>query len=236
MAVEDFKECSICFEKLEIPQNDFKPKFSIGTICRKCFDNFTPQENEILIHAFNVARGIFQFNEKCINAIKDVLFDVQSELKTNKKRSISLQGIFQKILIRSQVYGLKLNIFFNLNYHFFQNQSRKSNCDICNQKITEVEDNKDYGLNNQRVCENCIQKFTDDEINTMISLIKKYGGYFNEIKENKVTIKQILENMLFNLKNEEDFSEMIEINEKALHFALLYGYHPKLFIEELKKR
>ncbi|MFX1499781.1 MAG: hypothetical protein ACFFDH_02310 [Promethearchaeota archaeon] len=233
--MDDFDECSICFEKLENTQKDIKPKFSIGIICKKCSSNFNPQEKEILIHAFNVARGIFQFNKKCISVIKDVLFDVQAELKNNKKRSISLQGIFQKILIRSQVYGLKLNIFFYLNYHFFQNQSKKSNCDICNQKIKKFVNNKECRINNHLICENCIQKFPNDEINTMISLFKKFGGYFNELKENKVSLKQILENMFFNLKIEEDFSEMIEINERALHFALLYGYPPKLFIEKLKK-
>ncbi len=235
MSIEGFNECSICFVQISNHSNVYKPKMSIGIICRKCIVNFTPQENEIIVHAFNVARGIFKIDKKDNETIKDVLYDVQNELKIKKERPLSLQTVFQKILIRSQVYSLKLNVFFYLNSQFFKIQSGKLNCVICNQTTTENVYNRGFGSFYQTLCEHCIQKFTKDEIKTMISLFNKYGGFFNELNSCKISIKHILENMFFNLNNQKDVSRMIEINERALHFALIYGYHPKIFIEELKK-
>jgi len=235
MSIEGFKECSICFEQIRNHSHNYKPKFSIGLICRKCIRNFTPQENEIIIHAFNIARGIFQINEKNNRIIKDVLFDVFYELKTKINRPFNLQLVFQKILLRSQVYGLKLNEFFYLNSKLSKFQSIKSNCAICNQELQKNVYNRDFGLFSQSICQNCMKKFSKDEIETISSLFNKYGGFFNKINSQKISIKEIVQSMFFNLRNEKDFLKMIEINKRALHFALLYGYHPKIFIEEIKK-
>ena len=45
------------------------------------FNNF----NITITHAFNASRGIFDIGEKGIIAVKDVLYDVQSELKLQIK-------------------------------------------------------------------------------------------------------------------------------------------------------
>ncbi len=89
-------------------------------------------------------------------------------------------------------------------------------------------------LYKESICIRCSQEFCKDEILVMVSLIKKYGGFFNKLNSHKKSIEQIVEKLLINLKKEKDLSKMIEINEIAMHFALLYGYSPKIFIEELK--
>jgi len=85
------------------------------------------------------------------------------------------------------------------------------------------------------ICEYCKLQFSEGEILTMASLFKKYGGFFNKRSSQKLPLKQISENLLNNTKKEKNFSRMIELNEIALHQALIFGYQPKKFIEELKK-
>ncbi len=95
--------------------------------------------------------------------------------------------------------------------------------------------NKDNILKNEGVCQDCIQKYSEEEIMTMLSLFEKYGGFFNQFNIEKLGLGKIIENFLDSLKNFEDFSRMIEFNEQALYQSLLHGYTQKAFIEELKK-
>ena len=81
----------------------------------------------------------------------------------------------------------------------------------------------------------CNQKFYRDEILTMISLFKKFGGFFDKLDSHEETITHIVHQLLIDLKNETDLSNMIRINEKSLFTALLYGFQPRIFIEALKK-
>ena len=69
----------------------------------------------------------------------------------------------------------------------------------------------------------------------MVSLFEKYGGFFNQLDIQKPTLGKIIKNLQDSLKNEEDFSRMIEFNELALYQSFLHGYTQKAFIEELKK-
>lgn len=95
--------------------------------------------------------------------------------------------------------------------------------------------NEDPKSNKENICEYCKLKFSEGEIMTMASLFKKYGGFFNKLDSQKLTLKQILENLLNEIRNENDFSRMIELNEITLHHGLLGENLPKKFMEELKK-
>jgi len=146
-----------------------------------------------------------------------------------------VQSIFQKILLRAQVYCLKLNTFFLTNCQYPKKILKYPNCVICHKSITERLNNGDPKTNKMNICEYCKLQFSEGEILTMASLFKKYGGFFNKRSSQKLPLKQISENLLNNTKKEKNFSRMIELNEIALHQALIFGYQPKKFIEELKK-
>ena len=158
MTILDFNECSICFHPIEKSSNIYKPNFSLELVCKKCKEVFSPQEKENITHAFNVARGVFDIGEKDTRAVKDVLYDVQSEIKLQNKRSFTAQSIFQKILIRSQVYGLRLNYFFQINYHYSKNPSNNSKCSICCKITNEDLEYKDNILKNEGVCQGLYPK------------------------------------------------------------------------------
>ena len=235
MVIKGLEECSICFKRIKNPSNICKPNFSTGAACEKCNQIFTPEQIDIITHAFNVARGIFEVPEDYNFIVKDVLYDIRSELKLNNKEAFSVQYIFQKILIRSQVYSLKLNTFFLTNYQYSKEILKQPNCIICHTSITRHLNNEDPKSNKENICEYCKLKFSEGEIMTMTSLFKKYGGFFKKLVSQKLSLKQIIENLLNDMKQEKNFSKIIDLNELALYKALLLGYRPKKFIEELKK-
>lgn len=235
MTILDINECSICFHPIKKISNTYNPNFNLDLACKKCDDVFSPQEKETITHAFNIARGIFDVDEKDVIAVKDMLYDVQTELKLQNKRSFTTQSIFQKILIRSQVYRLRLNYFFQINYHYSKNPSNNSNYSICCKITNEDLEYKDNIPKNEGVCQDCIQKYSKEEILTMISLFEKYGGFFNQFNIEKPALGKIIEKLLDSLTNEGDFSRMLEFNEQALYQSLLHGYTPRAFIDELKK-
>jgi len=51
-------ECSLCFNSLKPIKNMQDPTFNEGVVCEKCNARFNDFEIEILMHCFNVARGI----------------------------------------------------------------------------------------------------------------------------------------------------------------------------------
>ena len=85
------------------------------------------------------------------------------------------------------------------------------------------------------ICEKCNHIYNKDEILTMVSLFKKYDGFFNQLNSHNKSVEQIVYKLLNDLKKEKNLSKMFEINEKALHLTFLCGYRPKIFIGELRK-
>ena len=116
-----------------------------------------------------------------------------------------MQYIFQKILIRSQVYSLKLNTFFLTNYQYSKEILKQPNCIICHTSITRHLNNEDPKSNKENICEYCKLKFSEGEIMTMTSLFKKYGGFFKKLVSQKLSLKQIIENLLNDMKQEKIF-------------------------------
>ncbi|KKL80887.1 hypothetical protein LCGC14_2000280, partial [marine sediment metagenome] len=227
-------ECSICFEKIKNPLNTYKTNFNIVLVCEKCNQVFSPEQMDVITHAFNVARGIFEVTEGNRIIIKDVLYDVQSKLKLQDEENFSVQFLFQKILLRAQIYRLRLNNFFLMNCQYSKKVLKQPNCVICRKPIIRNMHKGDPKPNKENICDYCKLKFSEGEILTMTLLFKNYGGFFNKMDSRKLSLKQILEDLLNHMNKEKTLSRMIELNEIALHQALLFGYHPKRFIEELK--
>lgn len=84
MTILDFDECSICFEKIGSYLNVYNPKFSVGLVCESCSNCFDDEDKEILTHVFNVAKGAFEVEDNDLSRVKDILYDVQNELKQKK--------------------------------------------------------------------------------------------------------------------------------------------------------
>lgn len=229
MTILDFDECSICFEKIGSYLNVYNPKFSVGLVCENCSNCFDDEDKEILTHVFNVAKGAFGVENNDVSRVKDVLYDVQNDLK-QKKEHFTPESLFLAILKRSRVYCLNLSLFIMSNIKCQQPNSKQSFCTICNSYL-----GNELGQEPEFVCNNCIQRYSNEEILVMTGLFRRYGGFFGKLKAEKVEIRQIATDLIERLKRAKDFSILFEINEVALHCALLHGYNPKDFIEELKK-
>jgi len=234
MTILDFDECSICFEKIDSYFNIYNPKFSVGLVCENCSKYFNVEDMEILAHVFNVARGAFKGEKDDLIRVKDVLYDVQSMLKL-KKYQLTPESVFLSILRRSDVYCLDLNFFIKSNIKHQRSNSEPSCCVICNNKLINTLKHQNLNQEPEFICNNCIQRYPNEEIQVMTGLFRRYGGFFGKLKTEKVEIRQIATDLIERLKRAKNFSILFEINEVALHRALLHGYNPKDFIEELKK-
>ena len=234
MTILDFDECSICFEKIGSNLNIYNPKFSVGLICEKCNNCFDDEDKEILTHIFNVARGAFTVEDNDFSRVKDVLYDVQNDLKQTKE-IFTPESVFLAILKRSRIYYLNLSFFIMSNIKTQQPNSELSFCLICNSYLGyELKDNN-LVQELEFVCTICNQRYSNEEIRVMKGLFRRYGGFFGKLKEEKIDIRQIATDLIESLKEIKDSSLLFELNEGALHTALLHGYNPKDFIEELKK-
>ena len=103
MTILEFDECSICFEKIGSDLNVYNPKFSVGLVCESCNNCFDEEGKEILTHVFNVSRSSFIVEDNDLPRVKDVLYDVQSELK-KRKEHFTPESVFLVILKRSRIY------------------------------------------------------------------------------------------------------------------------------------
>ena len=234
MNIFDFDECSICFEKINSYSGVYDSKFSVGAICENCNTCFNDKEKEILIHIFNVARGAFKGEDDDLTRVKDVLYDVQSALKRSRE-FFTPESVFLMILKRSCIYCLNLNFFAEFNMKCQPLNSDQSFCFICNSKLVNDFKHQNLSQKPEFVCSNCLQNFSDEEIQIITHLLRKFGGFFGKFKTEKIGITQIASDLMNKLKRMKNFSLLIEINESYLHNALLHGYNPKDFIEELKK-
>ena len=234
MTILDFDECSICFEKIGSYLNVYNPKFSVGLVCESCSNCFNDEDKEVLTHMFNIARGVFIVEDNDFSRVKDVLYDVQSELK-QRKEHFTPESVFLAILKRSRIYCLNLSLFAISNIKGQQITLDQSSCIICNSYLGYELENHNSSQALESMCNNCIQRYSNEEIQVMTGIFRRYGGFFGQLKNDKVEIRQIATDLIERLKKIKDSSRLFEINELALHRALLHGYNLKDFIEELKK-
>ncbi len=107
-------------------------------------------------------------------------------------------------------------------------------CGICGEVFRENTDiyisQKDFGI----LCEECIGKITNEQIEEFIDLFNKFGGYFGIFKPNQITLKQIVDEF-FNLTSFENSADIIESNLKLRYKALLHGYTPKELVRKIKE-
>jgi hypothetical protein len=242
MPLDRVFECSICFTHYSTSNNSpelkgYNPKYSVGCACKKCTAIFNDREIEILIHVFNVARGSFQLKGEDDLRIMDVLYDIQSVLM-HKKKDIEPNRIFSLILKRAKQYKLFLKSYIQHNIISSSaeyQREREGICNICHKKlsqnITTSEPKNDKG----DICSECRAKFDEPELRKMDYLFKKYGGFYNKLNSKESYLTSIIQELIDDINHEADYSKLFELNEKALHKALLFGFPPSEFLEELNK-
>jgi hypothetical protein len=117
------------------------------------------------------------------------------------------------------------------SHHFML---RKNKCKICHEKIdsTKIKSNGEIGK--QVVCVKCQEQFSNRELEMIQKIFQQYGGWFNKMKTQSNQIELIAENLMEEIRRGNDYSNLFELNEKALHQALIHGIHPKNFLDYLK--
>jgi hypothetical protein len=214
-------ECSICFVPINFNNGLRDSIFSKRAICDKCNAHFNDYEKELLIHCFNVARELFYTNNIENYMIKDILYDVLSELILELNPEFSFKNVFNKILLRTKDYGVKFS--FKIGINIPENQIR---CVICNSQID---------LNQSNLCQKCKEMFSSEEIDQMKYIFGKYGGFFHQYKDNLNKIRQIIQYHIEQVEKFGDYSKLIELSEISLHYALLHGISPTDFTVIIKR-
>jgi len=127
-----------------------------------------------------------------------------------------------------------LSFFMPLKTNFQHFMLRKNKCIICHEKIDskKIKSNDDIGK--CVVCVKCQELFSNSELEMMKNIFQQYGGWFNKMKTKSNQIELIAENLKEEIRRGNNYSNLFEINEKALHQALIHGIRPRRFLKYLK--
>ena len=107
-------------------------------------------------------------------------------------------------------------------------------CTLCRSSISNSSEVYQSKTTFGTVCSICKSKFSEDDIELMLRLFLAYGGYFAELRENRQDVRVLISEMLRILDKKGGKISFEEINLKMIHKALLYGFTPEEYIEELE--
>ena len=109
----------------------------------------------------------------------------------------------------------------------------KTYCNICGELFKENTivyiSQQSFGM----ACEKCKKKFTDEQIEEFFYLFNKYGGHFKIYESNQIRLEEIVKEF-FNFIKHKESSDLIEINQKIRHKALIHGFTPEQLVEKMK--
>ena len=110
-------------------------------------------------------------------------------------------------------------------------EKKESNdkCVICNSMI------ENENFETIEICENCRAKFSTTELQTIIKLLKQYGGYYGQLRRANMTLNELLKDFLESLRKNNDYTQFVEQFIMLNHKALIYGFTQKELIEALNK-
>ena len=111
---------------------------------------------------------------------------------------------------------------------------RKNRCLICHEKIEGLNIKSNGEIEKQVVCVKCKKQFSNMELEVMQKIFQQYGGWFNKMKTQPNQLEIIAEDLMEEIRSGNDYSNLFEFNEKALHQALIHGIHPRSFLNYLK--
>jgi hypothetical protein len=107
-------------------------------------------------------------------------------------------------------------------------------CGICNTEIRNRATIYRSEVYVRVICENCLRKFSSDDIELMINVFTAFGGYFAKNRKPDYIIYIILKEFKEELNSKGSSLSLLELKLKLLHKALLYGISPEKYFQRLK--
>ena len=107
-------------------------------------------------------------------------------------------------------------------------------CGICRNEIRRGASIYQEGLTFGVVCESCYKNNSQQDLELMANLFLAYGGYFGKLKQNKFSVYKTIKKLMAKFQPGKDLDTLIELNNKMMHQALLYGVTPQELIHGLK--
>ena len=95
-------------------------------------------------------------------------------------------------------------------------------CSVCHSNITDLVGVYQSPVNYAIVCQQCLAKFSQNDIEMMIGLFFLYGGYFGKLKNKSFSLDETLSRIKMPINKEE----IDEMNQKLMHEALIHGLKP----------
>ena len=102
------------------------------------------------------------------------------------------------------------------------------NCESAGVKIKRL--GKSFGV----VCGDCLEAFSDKDLELMHNMFTAFGGYFGELGASKEEKYRILEEIANSYERESKKASNIEADIKTTHRAFLSGISPVQLAQGLK--
>ncbi len=107
-------------------------------------------------------------------------------------------------------------------------------CGICRNELKKGATIYQEGLSFGVVFSDCYRANSEQDLELIANMFLAYGGYFGMLKRKKFSVYKALKKLISEIQGSKDSENIIELNTKMLHQALLYGVTPQEFIQGLK--
>ncbi len=119
--------------------------------------------------------------------------------------------------------------------HDFNESTRILTCAACRNEFSTVLGSVQSKQFFWVACDDCAEKFSEEDLELMVNMFIAYGGYFGEFKSSNFSLKEFLTELTNDLKIKRANASLNALNVLLLHKCLLHGITPKQFIYEIKK-
>ena len=107
-------------------------------------------------------------------------------------------------------------------------------CSICRADIKDnsavYQSKTNYGI----VCDSCYRKFSEEDIELVLTLFLTYGGYFGKLPKEQFSFHEALKEIQDSVDMKEDSTQILELNTRLFHRSLLHGLYPEQYLDQLK--
>ena len=107
-------------------------------------------------------------------------------------------------------------------------------CAICRKSESTEVKIKRLGKSFGVVCGDCLEEFSDKDLELMHNMFTAYGGYFGKLGASKEETYKRLEEIARSYEREGKEAAKVESDVKTMHRAFLYGISPVQLIRGLR--
>ena len=107
-------------------------------------------------------------------------------------------------------------------------------CGICRTELQRGASIYQEGLSFGIVCEKCYKSNSSEDLELMANLFLAYGGYFGMKKRSEFSLYKEINKLTAKIQPGKTPDNLIDLNIRMLHQALLYGVTPREVILGLK--